>query len=724
MDTKLKKSNPFGAWLAFFIGTSILIFAVCVGGILVLDMNSRDVLRNGLFGEEKESIYYKEAVNEVFRELMNQAVYPAYEKTIEIDGETTSYIEYESMNLDNVNSVYYGKNAAKNYEFGQIQEIDEKYDYQLRFEEGKLTVFLADKEVLNILGKQMTGDVVGYDGLFWTFQDYQLNCPEFDQLTINLIVAKKILPINRYSPFYNAVRQNQALEIFQIILLGIIISGLLLFIYSRFRYQAVREFSDMIGKVLGYIWIEFKLLGCFFLSLFAVVVFDEAGYHDNLDFAIMMAIGFNVFFWLLWLLMVDIRVNQGGFLSHNSLNSAIKVWKSFENQMPLQDALNKRFLILVFTMLTMFFIALFFLVTIPPLALIVFLAAMYLLYRYYSGLRQITEDIGILTRSISEIKQGNMSPTITISEKSDLYQAACDLRGISDGINQAVEDQVKAEKMKIDLITNVSHDLKTPLTSLISYIDILKGEANLPEHVRDYINILAEKSKRLSSMIRDVFEVSKASSGNLDLTVAPLDLVRLTEQTLADMHSDIESHDLIFKVNIKNQPIGISGDGGRLYRAVQNLLDNSLKYSLPGTRVYIDLYTEADQAYLTIRNIASYEMNCGEEEIIERFVRADQARSSEGSGLGLAIAQSFIEACGGSLSVRIDGDLFKVIVSFGVIPLPEFQTGEVWTEEQTSNFSENKDEAAEDSAACLETGISETEEENSPIQKTNEINEA
>jgi len=257
-----------------------------------------------------------------------------------------------------------------------------------------------------------------------------------------------------------------------------------------------------------------------------------------------------------------------------------------------------------------------------------------------------------------------MTTKLYLNPDADLYVLQENLNQIQEGISRATEERLKSERMKVELITNVSHDLKTPLTSIISYVDLLSKEEGLPGHVNDYIKILARKSDRLKILIQDLFDLSKATSGNMELYMERLDLGKLIEQTLADLEEQVSQSPLTFRLNIPDYPIFISSDGKKLYRVFLNLFQNALKYSLAGSRVYVDLVVNDGKAIVTIKNTANYEMNFDEREIIERFVRGDKSRSGEGSGLGLAIVQSFTQACGGSFDVKVDGDLFKVILSF------------------------------------------------------------
>lgn len=237
---------------------------------------------------------------------------------------------------------------------------------------------------------------------------------------------------------------------------------------------------------------------------------------------------------------------------------------------------------------------------------------------------------------------------------------------INKGFNESLEEQMKSERMKIALVTNVSHDLKTPLTSIISYVDLLSKEEDLSETVRDYVNVLSEKSNRLKNIVSDLFDLAKSTSGDIPLELESLDIKKLIEQTLADMDDEIEKSNLQIKTKLPENSLNIYSDGRKLYRVFQNVIDNALKYALPGTRVYVELEEIDGKAVARIKNTAGYEMDFTAEEILQRFSRGDKSRTTEGSGLGLSIAESFTNVCGGKFKVEIDGDLFKVQISFNL----------------------------------------------------------
>ena len=261
---------------------------------------------------------------------------------------------------------------------------------------------------------------------------------------------------------------------------------------------------------------------------------------------------------------------------------------------------------------------------------------------------------------MEKIKQGDTLVKIEGVEDALLMPIAAGINTLGDGIEKAVNEKVKSERMKSELITNVSHDLKTPLTSIINYSDLLVKENLTPAEANDYAEIISIKAGKLKKLTEDLFDISKVQSGNDDVRCEKLSLSTLIAQAMAE-ESENEKSGLEFLVNVPDG-INVLCDGKKMSRVFSNLIVNARLYSLSGTRVYIDAAEERDFAVVTFKNIASYKMNFTAEEITERFVRGDEARSSEGSGLGLSIAKSFTEASGGSFAVTVDGDLFKATV--------------------------------------------------------------
>ncbi len=246
----------------------------------------------------------------------------------------------------------------------------------------------------------------------------------------------------------------------------------------------------------------------------------------------------------------------------------------------------------------------------------------------------------------------------------DMKEQAENLNRINASVQTAVEKQLKSERLKTELITNVSHDIKTPLTSIVNYVDLLKKQDVQDKTAKEYIEVLDRQSIRLKKLIEDLLEASKASTGNINVNLAPLDSVELVKQVAGEYVDRLRDKGLELMVNLPQREVPVLADGQLLWRVFDNLLSNAQKYSQPGTRVYLDLQEASGQVVVTFRNISAYSLNISGDELMERFVRGDSSRHTEGSGLGLSIARSLIELMNGHFGIVIDGDLFKAQVMF------------------------------------------------------------
>lgn len=239
-----------------------------------------------------------------------------------------------------------------------------------------------------------------------------------------------------------------------------------------------------------------------------------------------------------------------------------------------------------------------------------------------------------------------------------------ELEGVQKGFAKAVAEEAKSQNMKSELITNVSHDLKTPLTAIITYVDLLKKEDITEEERQSYIETLDLKSQRLKVLIEDLFEVSKANSGNVKMNFLEVDIVKLMKEVRVELADKIEQSNLDFRWNLPEEKVFLNLDGQRTYRIFENLLNNAIKYAMPFTRVYVDILNKESEVVITFKNMSAQELNFDADHLTERFVRGDSSRNSEGSGLGLAIAKSFTELQNGKFDINVDGDLFKVTICF------------------------------------------------------------
>ena len=282
-----------------------------------------------------------------------------------------------------------------------------------------------------------------------------------------------------------------------------------------------------------------------------------------------------------------------------------------------------------------------------------------ILHRQIRGIKKLEEDA-------LEIQTGNYSKEIN-TNVSSLYRLAESLNQVSEGLENAVAKEIQSQRTKTELITNVSHDLKTPLTGIINYSDLLTKEDLTEESRIEYAGVVHEKALRLKTLIEDLFEISKTQSGDVELHFEKLNIIELFYQSLGEMEERLSEKNLNLIVNVPEEKMYSLLDGRKTYRIFENVLSNISKYSLQGTRVYIDSSIEKNNISFVFKNISDYEMNFKAEELFERSFRGDKARSSEGSGLGLGIARNLIELQGGDMDITIDGDLFKLSLLFPLL---------------------------------------------------------
>ena len=281
-------------------------------------------------------------------------------------------------------------------------------------------------------------------------------------------------------------------------------------------------------------------------------------------------------------------------------------------------------------------------------------------FKYILGLIESASELNLASEQVSagnfDIKVGEDMGILTPMAKN--------LNNIKQGFSVAVDKKIRSERMKSELISNVSHDLKTPLTSIITYVDLLKNGDVEPNTQKEYIDVIDKKSQRLKILIEDLFEASKATSGNIDFNLEDIDVVALLRQTLGELEEKINESDLQFRINAPENKVMCNLDGRRTYRVFANIISNILKYSMENSRVYIDIIESEHEVSFTFKNISACEMNFDPSDITERFARGDESRSTDGAGLGLSIAKSLVELQGGTLDITIDGDLFKLVVTF------------------------------------------------------------
>ena len=273
-----------------------------------------------------------------------------------------------------------------------------------------------------------------------------------------------------------------------------------------------------------------------------------------------------------------------------------------------------------------------------------------------------------IEKKLKEMYEGDNQTQLDKNQFLPVFnQSITYLNDISNGLENAIQDRMKSERLKTELITNVSHDIKTPLTSIINYVDLIKQENIQNEKVKEYIEILDNKSQRLKKLIEDLVEASKVSTGNVKLNLEKINIVELINQAVGEFEDKFESKGLDIVINSNENEIFIFADSRYMYRIIDNLFSNISKYALQNSRVYIDIQKIEDKVYIKMKNISKDKLNIPAEELMQRFVRGDKSRTTEGSGLGISIAQNLTEIQNGKFNLIIDGDLFKTELEFNTI---------------------------------------------------------
>ena len=578
----------------------------------------------------------------------------------------------------------------------------EGYNFYLQFVNGRVSIF-KDGQTRDVYGDGY------YDGdSRWFVPGYD-NFPVSEQLEgVKVVMAVRETPIpyysadyktggtSYYSAFYSLARQVEESESFYYT------QGLLLFIamwclvvWALLR-KSVEPVKWKIASWTRPVWTEVRFLLAAACLLWAFlpglcnldVVYEllysygwEGGYSfASWGMAVLRLVTMNVpaliaLFWLWRLLRNDHQQNPKE-ARRSLLRALFRSLRARELKRPVEKRLARSSGLVLLALLAYFALSLFPMavlvnfVRIHPgiwgwcLLLLACLLEALLVWALYSAWRSrgLARDIAALADQVEAVRAGDLAKPLTLPRDADLRQTAEHLNDIQAGMKAALEEQTRSERMKVELVSNVSHDLKTPLTSILSYAELLRQE-ELPPAAADYAHIIDQKAQRLKTMVEDVFDISKAAADQLPVHLERLDLAKLLRQTLADLDGPIQKSCLTFRTDLPEEPVMITADGKRLYRVFQNLIDNALRYALEGSRVYLSLKTAEGIAEASVRNTSRGELPVGVD-FTARFVRGDASRTDGGSGLGLSIARSFTEACGGEFRVETVADLFTAVVTF------------------------------------------------------------
>lgn len=583
----------------------------------------------------------------------------------------------KERNEDNINSL-----LTEDTDRNKIEDIQDKYSFYIVIDYNEN----GDMIVKNIHGSDKH---IAVDRLKNTQLDmpYELKVKPIKNMTYVYAVPKEL----KYNDTISSLQNNNRIQSYNeaasnVIFPAIIIIGVLGLIIP---YKLSKEI--ILFEKLSKIPIEI-ILFIFFFTIGVVVnemfySLIRATLEGNLislaTFAvsestirtlesivniIFWAVSFGIVFMTVVLVKHIFAVGIIKYLKENSLTYKIlvSIWRGTKKlynyliDIDLRSEENKRLrillgvnLIILCVMSTVWFFGI--------ILAVIYTIVLYKLIR--KNYNDVSYKYNKLLDATNEIAEGNLD--VNIEEDLGLFNGFKDeLQNIQKGFKKAVNEEVKSQKMKTELITNVSHDLKTPLTSIITYVDLLK-DGNLPVDKRvEYLDTLDRKSQRLKDLIEDLFEVSKATSGNISLNIVDVDIVSLMKQTLLELDDKILKSSLMVKTSYPEEKVMLPLDSQRMFRVFENLIINITKYALEGSRVYVDIINKTDKVEIILKNMAANEINFSVDEVMERFVRGDKSRNTEGSGLGLAIAKSFVELQGGKLNIVVDGDLFKVIITF------------------------------------------------------------
>ena len=591
-------------------------------------------------------------------------------------------------------------NVPAGAEISSSQNLPEGYNFLLVFRHGRI-LLRKDGEPVDVYGdgfftEDSLWDVPGYEN-FTAGEDAA-------DVTVYMAVREEPVPYLQLNgdgasrpanDLYSLYQRIQGMQKFYLLRAVLCVLGIAYLVSTRLlrteRRRAEKKLAALTRRVPGEIWwlaAALAVLSMVFSTGFGGYSPFEFWYSgwvgpavtDALRLAALLpanAPALLALVWALWLRHIT-RKNTEKEQRRSLLGGLKNAFVARDLKLPVQKRLRRRSLVRnltlwaimltavlccvpVYEMLWWNFSLTVICVFVPAFALMAVLEIFWIRRDW-----TLVRDIGLLADQVTAIRDGDLETPVDLPADADLHQTAEQLNDIQAGLHRALAEQTRSERMKVELISNVSHDLKTPLTSVLSYAELLRQEP-LEGAAADYARIIDEKARRLAVMVQDVFEVSKAASGQLPVHLERLDFAKLLRQTLADLEGPISQSGMTFRIELPEMPVMITADGRRLYRVFQNLIDNALKYALAGSRVYLSLKTEAGRAEASLRNTSREELPTGVD-LTARFVRGDASRTDGGSGLGLSIASSFTEACGGDFHVETLADLFTAVVSF---PLAE-----------------------------------------------------
>lgn len=621
-------------------------------------MYSSSIINN--FSTNANALLVEDEEGDSYYSSNRYGIYDDYQENVQIGNKkgrvnyltTYEYKNFKYLIIDNKNSVAY-TNVEHTMFTDSIEEIKErlaKNSIYWNYENGNVNTSIEKLKLEEIRYKSIYKSIndsknfsvyTSLENDLTYYDQYRTNKTVFDMAQILYKPALYLLPLS-------------------------IIAVLVLLIMNCFLIGLRNEKGEVILNAFDKTPLLVALIILFILSMIGCG-FLIALASENLTLilsgtAIGAVIGYISFVFFLETIIKRIKSKT---LFRNTITYRILRWiKSLITSMTRNANMTVK-LILIFIAFGILNIIGFSLSISEPIGIFILIAIwVYVFAKMHQWLVRYIE----IRNAINEIYMGNTEVHLDEKRyKGSLNSMAIQVNDIAGGLSNAIQEKLKSERLKTELITNVSHDIKTPLTSIINYVDLLKKEKMPNKQAEEYLNILDNKSQRLKRLTEDLVEASKASSGNIKLNIEKLNVNELLKQVSGEFEDKFKSRNLEEVMSLPEKNVYINADSRYMYRILENMYSNISKYAMDNTRVYIDVIPNNNRITIQMKNISKEKLNISTEELMQRFVRGDSARNTEGSGLGLSIATSLTTLQGGTFNIYLDGDLYKVIIEFDMI---------------------------------------------------------
>lgn len=628
------------------------ILAKCIAWILL--MINICILAGSIAGAyaiEDSGIYYSTYEQEREKAFSRRGEYPAYDMFFRVvqDKKTETELQY----YDNT-SLKYGIIRADLLENPKIVDINDFEAYIRRN-------FTETKELNEVNVKYIRYDAADYYIVY--FADYGY----IEKKNSNLFAClHRMITWDRSDEFLWQDARLKLIFAFKNSMVAIMIISALLIVASLiFLISAAGHRKKSDGIVPSFLdKLPFDILSVLFITFEALLLI----FWDNSDGelpVICILILCGVVALVFFLLSIAVRIKRGGFFKNTLVYWLGRKICAFISMLYKNIGILWKAILIMFAIAAAEFVVI--LCSCPEepgtgIMLILWIIEKVIMFSF---IIYMIVQMKTLQKGSEALAKGDLNRTVETKRMlPEFRKHAENLNRIGEGMAEAVEEKMKSERLKTELITNVSHDIKTPLTSIINYVDLLEKTDIQEENAKEYLDVLKRQSERLKKLIEDLMEASKASTGNLPVNMERLEAGVVLTQIAGEYEEKLAGNDLKLVLTKPEEPVYMDADGKHLCRVIDNLMNNVCKYSQPGSRVYVDLAGNDEKVILTFKNMSKYQLNISSDELMERFVRGDSSRNTEGNGLGLSIAGSLMELMHGKLILNVDGDLFKVILVF------------------------------------------------------------